>query len=254
MAARLRKSFAAWPRGKAVPKLEQSFPGPKPGVYVVDKENVKQSNLRLVHLGITMDNPDYFVLEVMNKIFGGGFASRLVTNVRSKKGLAYAVWGGVGAGMDRPGMFQVAMGTRTEGTAAGVDALLEEMDSLRRNPPTTDELQRAKEGLLNSFVFRFDSKAKTLNEQATYAFYGYPPDFLDRYESAIRAVTAADVSRVAGKYVHPDQLAILVVGRMKDFDRDLSAFGPVTKLDITIPGPGALADRKAGEPPAGPAP
>ena len=236
MAARLEKSFAAWPSGKAALKLAQSFPGPKPGVYVVEKEDVKQSNLRLVHLGITMDNPDYFAIEVMNKLFGGGFASRLFTNVRSKKGLAYSVWGGVGAAMDHPGIFQVAMGTKTEGTAAGIDALLEEIDNLSRNPPTPVELQRAKDGLLNSFVFRFDSKEKVLNEQATYAFYGYPPDFLDRYEAAVRAVTAADVTRVAGKYVRRDKLAILVVGKTKDFDRDLKSFGPVTMIDITIPG------------------
>ena len=237
MAARLEKSFGAWPRGPAAAKTEPGFPAPKPGVYVADKEDVKQSNLRLVHLGITMDNPDYFAVQVMNRIFGGSFGSRLVTHVRSRKGLAYAVRGGVGAAMDHPGLFQVMMGTKTESTAAGIDALLEEIDALRRTPPTPEELQRAKDGLLNSFVFRFDSREKTLEEQATLAFYGYPPDFLDGYEAAIRAVTAADVMRVADRYVHRDKLAILVVGNTKDFDRDLSGFGPVTRVDLTIPRP-----------------
>jgi hypothetical protein len=239
MEARLRKAFEGWPRGPAVPKVAVAFHDPKPGVYFVDKDDVTQSNVRLVHLGTTRDNPDYFALEVMNEVFGGGFSARLFTNVRTKKGLAYGVGGGVGSAWDHPGVFQVGLGTKTETTVAGIEALLEEIDNLQKNPATPDELRRAKDAILNSFVFRFDSKGKVLAEKVLYEFYGYPADFLERYRAAIEAVTAADVARVAQKYVHKDRLAILVVGKQSGFDKPLAGLGPVTTLDVSIPEPGA---------------
>ncbi len=234
MEARLRKAFGDWPKGNATPIPAAAFPGPRPGVYLVEKADVKQTNIRMVHLGIRRDNPDFYAAEVMNEIFGGASASRLNVNVRTKKGLAYAVGGGLGAAFDYPGTFTVNMATKTEGTAAGLDALYAEIDSLQANPATAEELERARESILNSLIFRVDSKAAVMREQALYAFYGYPLDSLARYEAAIRAVTIEDVARVARRYIHKEQLAILVVGKAADFDRPLESFGPVTKLDIAI--------------------
>jgi zinc protease len=238
MEAKLRKVLGPWPKGKPFSEPEAAYrKTPKPGYYLVEKEDVNQTNIRMVHLGTVRKNPDYFALEVMNEVFGGGFSSRLFSNVRSKKGLAYAVWGGVGAGYDYPGTFEVAMGTKSETTAAGIDALVAEVRDIVAQPPSEDELKKAKDSILNSFIFRSDSKAKILRQQATYEFFGYPADFLDRYRREIEKVTAADVARVAKAYVHEADLATLVVGRPKDFDRPLSSFGPVTRLDITIPPP-----------------
>jgi zinc protease len=248
MEARLRKAFASWPRGPAAPKVDVAFRDPRPGVYFVAKDDVTQSNVRLVHLGTVRNNPDYFALEVMNEVFGGGFSARLFTNVRSKKGLAYSVGGGVGSGWDHPGAFQLGLDTKTETTVAGIEALMEEIDNLQKTPATPEELKRAKDAILNSFVFRFDSKGKVLREKVLYEFYGYPADFLERYRTAVEAVTAEDVARVARKYVHKDKLAILVVGKQEGFDKPLSTLGPVTAVDITIPEPGG---EKASDSPAG---
>lgn len=103
-------------------------------------------------------------------------------------------------------------------------------------------MTKAKEAILNSFVFRFDSREKVLNERLSYEFYGYPADSLERYQAGIERVTQEDVARVAQKYVHKDRLAVLVVGKAADFDRPLSTYGPVTTIDVTIPpangGPG----------------
>jgi zinc protease len=238
MEARLRKAFASWPKGPPARKVAASFPGPKPGVYFVPKEDVNQSNIRLVHLGTTRDNPDYHALEVMNEVFGGGFSARLFSNVRSKKGLAYNVGGGVGSSFDYPGLFMLSMGTKSESTAAAIEALYEEIDNLRRTPATEEELKRAKDAILNSFIFRFDSRQEVMGERMLYEFYGYPLDFLERYRAGVEKVTTADVARVAEKYVHRDKLALLVVGKAEDFDKPLSAFGPVTTLDVSIPLPG----------------
>ena len=240
MEAKLRKRFGGWAKGPAAddPPAKQ-LDKPKPGVYFVAKDDVNQSNIRMVGPGIRRDNPDYFAVEVLNEVFGGGFSARLFSNVRSKKGLAYAVGGGIRSSFDHPGLLRLTLGTKSETTAAGIDALLEEVKNIVDQPPTAEELQKAKEAILNSFIFRFDSKAKILREQTTYEFYGYPADFLDKYRREIEKVTAADVARVAKKYIHKEDLAILVVGKAADFDRPLSSFGTVTPIDITIPQPGS---------------
>jgi hypothetical protein len=198
----------------------------------------------MVHAGIRRDNPDYFAVEMMNEVFGGGSSARLFSNIRSKKGLAYSVGGGVGANFDHPGLFQLSMGTKSGSTAAAIDALYEEIDNLLKTPATADELTRAKDAILNSFVFRFDTKQEVMAERMLYEFYGYPPDFLERYRGGIEKVTADDVARVARAHVHRDKLALLVVGKAQDFDRPLAGFGTVATLDIAIP-EGAAGPKKA---------
>jgi zinc protease len=237
MEATLRRTLGSLPKGIPAPRRAAPVAaGARPGYYFVEKGDVTQAFIRMVHLGTTMDNPDYHALTVMNEVFGGSFAARLFNNVRSRKGLAYAVGGGVGTSYDHPGLFSVFTSTKSGTTAAAVDALYEEIDNIKRTPATPEELQRAKESLLNSFVFRVDSREKVLNEKMTYEFYGYPLDFLERYRAGIERVTAEDVARVARKYIDKGKLAVLVVGKAADFDRPLTSFGPVTTVDITIPG------------------
>ena len=236
MESKLREAFESWAKGPAAPKLQATFKGPKPGIYFVQKDDVTASTVQMVDLGTTRDNPDYYAIEVFNEFFGGAFSSRLFSNIRSKKGLAYAVWGGVGTEFDHPGILRLFLGTKSKTTGAAIDAFNVELDALKTNPATPEELTKAKESILNSFVFRFDSKEKVMRERMTYEFYGYPADFLEKYRAGIEKVTQQDVARVAHQYVHKDQLAVLVVGKAADFDRPLSSFGPVATLDITIPG------------------
>jgi len=235
MEARLREAFDFWRKGPAAPKNQVPFKGPKPGIYFVAKDDVTASTVQMIDLGTTRDNPDYYAIEVFNQFFGGGFSSRLFSNIRSKKGLAYAVGGGVGTEFDHPGILRLFLGTKSKTTAAAIDAFNEELNTLKTDPATTQELTKAKEAILNSFVFRFDSKEKVLNERLSYEFYGYPTDFLERYRAGIEKVTQQDVSRVAQKYIHKDRLAVLVVGKAADFDKPLSTYGPVTTIDVTIP-------------------
>jgi zinc protease len=241
MEAKLHEAFDSWQRGPEAPKIHASFHGPKPGIYFVAKDDVTASTVQMVGLGTTRDNPDYYAIEVFNQFFGGSFSSRLFSNIRSKKGLAYAVGGGIGTDYDHPGPLRMFLGTKSHTTAAAIDAFNAELDALKTNPATPEELSKAKDAILNSFVFRFDSRDKVLRERMTYEFYGYPADFLERYREGIAKVTIQDVSRVAEKYIHKDQLATLVVGKAADFDKPLSAYGPVTTLDITIPPPPGTA-------------
>jgi zinc protease len=110
------------------------------------------------------------------------------------------------------------------------------------------ELKQARDSILNGFIFAYDSPDKILGEQLTYELYGYPKDFLERFRDAVDRVTAADVGRVARKYIDKRKLGVLVVGNPKEFDKPLTEFGQVTKLDISIPTapPGAKPAAAAG--------
>ena len=239
MEARLRQALASWPKGPEAEKPPIEFAKAKPGVYFVAKEDVNQSEIRMVDLGIERSNPDYFAVTVLNEAFGGSFSSRLFTTLRTERGLAYAVGGGIGSAFDHPGIVRLVIGTKSATTAEAIEGLQAEVDKLLTNPLDEAELARAKDSILNSFIFNFDSKEKVLREQMSYEFYGYPLDFLDRYRAEVEKVTVEDVARVAGKYLHKDRLAVLVVGNPGEIGDQLKKFGAVAALDITIPPPPA---------------
>ncbi len=235
METRLRQAFDSWPAGPPAPKPQIEFQPAKPGVYFVSKTDVNQSAIRLVALGIRRDDPDYFAVQALNQVLSGGFTSRLFMNIRTLKGLAYSVGGGIGAAFDHPGIFAVSMETKSATTVESIKALDDELKRMVSEPATEPELKQAKDAILNSFIFNFDSKSKVLRERMAYEFYGYPADFLERYRAGIENVTTADVARVAQKYIHPQQFARLVVGNENEFGEKLATLGPVTPIDIAIP-------------------
>lgn len=249
METRLRAAFESWPKGEQFPpfpKNELQYAPAKAGYYLVPKDDVNQSNIRMVALGTSRDNPDYYALSVFNEAFGGGFSSRLFNDIRTKRGLAYGVGGGVGTNFGHPGMIQIAMGTKSQSTIEAIQAVQEDIDNLAKQPISAEEIQRAKDAILNAFVFRLDSPDKILAERMVYEYYGYPLDWLDKYQAEVKKVTADDVNRVAAKYLHKDQLAVFVVGNTKEFDKPLSSLGAVKEIDITIPSPaGAKQDESA---------
>ena len=242
MEARLRAAFDSWPKGPDLPKNNIQYHPAKPGYYLIPKEDVNQSSIRMVSMGTTRDNPDYYAISVFNEAFGGGFSSRLFNDIRTKRGLAYGVGGGIGTNFGHPGILQISIGTKSQSTIESIQATDEDIADLATKPITDDEIQRAKDAILNAFIFRLDSPDKILAERMTYEYYGYPSDWLDKYQAEVKKVTAADVNRVAAKYLHKDQLAVLVVGNTKDFDKPLSSLGAVKDIDITIPAPPETKD------------
>src|SRR5215469_1424458 len=258
MEATLRKAFAGWTKGPSAKEPLIDFNPAKPGYYLIKKEDVNQSNIRMVGLGTTRKNPDYYAIEVFNEALGGGFSARLIQSIRTAQGLAYSVGGGIGTSFDHPGILRFAMGTKSASTVESIRALYSEIDKLKTNPITDDEMKRAKDSILNAFVFNFDTPGKVLRERMAYEFYGYPPDFLEQYRAGIEKVTTTDVNRVWPKYLHKDQLAVLVVGNTSQFGQPLSSLGAVKDLDISIPPPpgeksteGAPAEEKKTSNPEG---
>jgi zinc protease len=235
--ALVEELFGDWPVGPATPEFAGGIaPASPAGVFTVAREDVNQSSIAMGHLGIRRDAPDYYAVQVLNELFSGSMASRLFAEVRTRQGLAYAVSGGVGSNWDHPGLARLFMTTKTETTGRGIAALLAEARRLAAEPPTGEEVTEAKQSILASFVFNSDSTREVMAQQLTYELFDYPLDWLARYAAGIRGVTVEDVRRAAYERLHPERFAILVVGPQEGRDRALEEFGPVTAVDVTIPG------------------
>jgi len=240
MIKKIEKAFEGWEKAEVqlpeVPEVRYQF---RTTVNAIRKEDINQSNIFLGHIGGLMNDPDYFALVVMNRILGEGFTGRLFKNVRSRKGLAYSVFGLYSANYNFPGVLYVGCQTKSKSTVQAIRAMIEEVKKMTASEVTDEELALAKESFLNSFVFNFDSKGEIVGRLMVYEYFGYPPDFLQKTKANIEKVTKADVLRVARKHLRPDKMQILAVGRPQDFDEPLSVFGPVHEIDITIPPPPA---------------
>ena len=240
MKAKLEKLFANWtPQRAPVPAMPKVVEKARPGVLLVEKTDVTQTFVRIGHLSGKLNDKDYPALEVMSAILGGGFPSRLVRKVRSEMGAAYSIYSNWGANYDHPGAFSIGGSIESKSTIEALSAIQEEVSKLRNLEVTDQELSTAKNTALNSFVFNFDSPAKTLGRMVSYEYWGYPADFLLQYKKGIEAVSKADVLRVAKQYVKPENFTIVAVGDPKKFGgKDLKTLGmPVEKVDIAIPQP-----------------
>jgi zinc protease len=245
MADKIKRAFAAWSKGefkrRPAPEVPYQF---QSSVNLVQKSDLSQAHVWMGHLGGVIQNPDYPVLVLMDRILGVGGTSRLFKTVRSRMGLAYSVQGSYSCGYDHPEVFFATCQTKAESMSVALEAIRKEIDLMTRELVTEEELAEAKERFLNSFVFQFDSKAKIANRVMTYEFFRYPPDFLEKLRDRIVRTTREDILAAAKKYLRPDALRILVLGNAPAFDRPLSAFGQVREIDIRIPGePAPEAER-----------
>jgi zinc protease len=239
MKAKLEALFGSWnyqqPPVPPFPKVDNQ---PKPGIYLATKTDVTQSNIVMGQLGGQQNDKDYAALDVMADILGGSFESRLFVKVRTRLGYAYEIGASWAANFDHPGLFEISGSTKSPSTADTLKAVEEEVRRMRTEPVTAEELETAKQTVLNGFIFNFDTRAKTLNRLLTYRYYGYPDDFIFQYQKAVSGVTAADILRVAKQYIDPTQFVIVAVGNPKDFGTPLASLGlPVSPVDLTIPEP-----------------
>jgi zinc protease len=248
MRAKIEKLFGDWTSDQPpVPEFPKVEMAPKPGVFLAVKEDVNQTNFRIGHLGGVIRDKDFPALDLMGAVLGGSpFTSRLGKAIRVNKGYAYQVGADWGAQFDHPGLFSISAGTKSENTVPAIRTIQEEITKFLAAPPTAEELQSAKDKILNTFVFSFDSPSKTLGRLMTYEYYGYPKDFIFQYQKAVEAVTPADVHRVAKQFLKPENFTYVVTGKPADFKEPLSALKlPVTEIDLKIPEPkkaAAVAD------------
>lgn len=243
MQKKIEAAFSKWPAQKiefpAKPKVEYQY---RQTVCFIPKNDVEQTRIQLGHIGGLLNDPDYPALTIMNQILS---YDRMFKVLRSKEGLTYAPFGFYSANYDYPGTFICGTQTKSQSTVYATRLILKEVQRMTEDKVTAEELARAKDLYLNSFVFNFDSKAKIINRMMNYAYYGYPLDYIDKIKQGVEKVTADDVLAVAKKKLHPQQLQILIVGKEADFDEPLSVLGEVQTIDIAIPTPKAADTPKA---------
>ncbi len=237
MARRIEAAFADWESAPAPLPADPQVPDLPRTVNVAAKDGLTQATVLLGHKGVRNDHPDYAAIRVGAEILGGGFNSRLFKEIRSNRGLAYAVGASSGTGWRFPGTFMAYTMTKNESVQEAAQAILAEIERMLAEPVSEQELQFAKDMILNSEVFSYDTKREVLDRLVLFEMYGYQPDFLQRYQEAVKTLTPADVHAAVQKVWHPERLSILAVGSPEEFDGDLSVFGAVNEVDITIPAP-----------------
>jgi zinc protease len=236
--SKIGEFFDDWERtGKPVPEPPKVDYEYQSKVYYIEKTDVNQSNIVMGHIGGLLTDDDYADRIVMNNILGGSFGSRLFNSVRSREGLAYAVFGVYSANIAYPGVFYNFASTKSETTGKTIQEIIKEIKRMQTDPPNEDEMRMGKDGYLNSFVFKFDTKQEVVTRLMNYDFYGLPEDFLFKEKENVEKVTPDDVIAAAKKNLHPEALHILVVGKGEDFGTPLEqlGLGPVETIDITIP-------------------
>ncbi|GBE95026.1 peptidase M16 domain-containing protein [Nostoc cycadae WK-1] len=238
MRSLIQAKLGDWQRNPKItqPQLPEVSTATTGGVFFVNQPQLTQSSVLIGHLGGRFDSPDYAPLDVLNGVLNG-FGGRLFNEVRSRQGLAYSVYGYWSPRFDYPGMFLAGGQTRSDATVQFVKSLQTEIKRIQAQPVSSKELAFAKESTLNSFVFNFQDPGQTLSRLMRYEYYGYPSDFLFRYQKAVAATTAADVQRVAKQYLKPENLVTLVVGNQTTIKPPLTGLAKqVTPIDVTIPG------------------
>lgn len=179
-------------------------------VYLIDKPGAAQSQIRIGWIGVPRSTPDYFPLFVMNTILGGSFSSRLNLNLREQHGYTY----GAGSSFDMrlsPGPFVATAGVQTDKTGEALREFFKELDAIL-NPVPADELARAKNYVALRFPSGFETTANISRRLEEAIVYRLPDDYFSKYVQNIQAVTAADVQRVAQKYIQPNRFAVVITG------------------------------------------
>jgi zinc protease len=215
----VEEAFAGWTKGEppGAPLIPANT-GSAENIRV--NRELTQANIILGHAGVGRENPDYYAIQVMNYILGGGgFSSRLMESVRNERGLAYSVYSYFSAEKGR-GSFQLVMQTKNDSAQQAIRVATDEMRRIRQKPVSEEDLNDAKDYLTGSFPLRFDTNRKVANFLALVEFFGLGLDYRERYPEFIRKVTGEDVLRVAKQYLHPEKLISVVVGNLKNISEN----------------------------------
>ena len=207
----LNQAFSSWKKGDPPPKPLLPSAAPNVGTIRINKD-LTQANIVLGQRGVGRRNPDYYALQVMNYILGGGgFSSRAMDSIRNERGLAYSVYSYFSAEKGR-GTFQFVMQTKNETALQAIDIAKEEIRRIRQTSVSETELNDAKDYLTGSFPLRFDTMGKVANFLAQVEYFELGLDYIEQYPDLIRKVTLDDVKRVAQEYLEPEKMITVIVG------------------------------------------
>ncbi|HEX9163913.1 MAG TPA: pitrilysin family protein [Thermoanaerobaculia bacterium] len=225
--------FGSWKKGAEPPRPEVT---PRPidssRVYIIDRPQAVQSEIRVGHIGVPRSCADYFPLSVMNALLGGVFNSRINLNLRERHGYTYGARSQF-AFRRQAGPFVVAAPVRNEVTRESVEEVLAELRRIRTGDIEQQELDDTKNYLMGVFPAMVQSSGDIAGRLVDMELYGLPEDYFDRYRENIGAVDRDAITRVAGKYIDPDRALIVIVGSAKAIREPLGHLGlPIHELDI----------------------
>ncbi|MCL2760601.1 MAG: insulinase family protein [Desulfuromonadales bacterium] len=204
------------------------------GKILFAKKEVSQSVIRMGHLSVDKNNPDQYAIRVLDYILGGSFTSRLMQQIRSDQGLAYNVTSRFDIGRRFPGTFVISTETKSASTIKVIGLIDNILTDLRTNEVSKEELNQAKEAIINSFIFGFTTASSVVNLQARLEYFGFPKGYLENFRDNIAKVSREDILKAAKNYIRPDLLTIVVVGDDKQFDKSLSTVGNVQNINLEI--------------------
>ena len=214
IASLLNTALRSWAKGE--PSAVTTVPvkiGPAKLVRV--NKELTQANIVMGQSGVARDNPDYYAIQVMNYVLGGGgVSSRAMDSIRNERGLAYSVYSFFAAEKNH-GTFEFVMQTKNESALEAIRIANDEIRRMREEPVSEQELNDAKDYLIGSFPLRFDTNRKVASFLAQVEYFKLGLDYPDRYADLIRNVNREEVLRVAKQYLHPETLITVIVGNLK---------------------------------------
>ncbi len=230
---RLEKGFAGW---KAKDAPAPALPAaPSPGmrtVYLIDKPGAPQSEIRIGYPCLARRTPDFFPVQLLNRLLGGQYSSRINTNLREKHGYTYGARS-VFVFNKEAGPFYAGGGFVSTKTDSSIVQILYEIDRTYRDGVTADELEFAKKGMIGSFALGFETPQQIAASLVNIVLYGLPDDYFNTYLQHIDSVTLADVRAAAKKYLDSSKMKIVVVGDVNRIRKSIEALdvGPVVLCD-----------------------
>jgi predicted Zn-dependent peptidase len=193
-------------------------------VGLIHKEGAVQSALRVGHVGISRNNPDFIPLSVLNVLLGGYFNSRINLNLREVHGYTY----GARSAFDSriaAGTFAVSTEVRTEVTTRAVEEILSEITRLTVEQVPDEELQMVKNYMIGNFPLQIETPQQVAGRVATLVLYGLDRGYWDSYRQKLSTITSVDLYRVAQEYLHPSKLAIVASGDIQALEAGMGEFG-----------------------------
>jgi zinc protease len=231
----LESSFGGWKAAAGQPPHATLPPVQPPAarrVYLVDKPDAAQSQIRIGTIGVPRSTPDYFPIQVLNTILGGSFSSRLNMNLREQHGYTY----GASSAFDMrksAGPFYAAAGVQTDKTSEALKEFFNELNGILK-PVPAEELSRAKNYVALRFPGAFETTSDISRRLEDMLVYRLPEDYFSKYVQNIQSVSAADVQRAAEKYIQPNRFSVVIVGDLKTIEAPVRALnlGDVKVLNV----------------------
>ena len=238
---KLEKAFGDWQKGDVPATTIPPAPAQSESkIYLIDRPGSVQTVLQLGTLGIERTDPDYFAVLLADRVLGGGPSGRLFLNLREDKGYTYGAYSNFGGSKFR-GTWVSSSEVRTDVTEGAMKEFMYELNRLRNEPVSAEELDNAKRAIVGSFALSLEQPATLLQNSITQKLYNLPADYWDTYPQKVAAITAADVQRVAQKYIDLGHLQVVAVGDATKAREVLGKYGKVELFDADgkpVNGPG----------------